>query len=543
MMDPELRCFAVAVPNMDKHKAHNLSLKRLLLPTVLVLLVACLALAVVFFQAVRQLDSTSRQASANAIEAIVDHETARLSVLAYDYSWWDQAVISLVSNPDPEWAQDNIGSYLAETFDLTVSFVIGPEETTMFAFLDGQPSDLDAYSVIGPAVTLLATKARAAPTDEPAPVSAFVASGEELLLISASAITSEQVMEADDDTMPRGVLMLGMLFPNEHIEHFAEIAGAADISLQPVAPSSDRLAIPLIGLDGEALAYLTWTVEAPGAALLDNTIVPIVVALLAALVLILIAFRNAAAVLGHEGRMHKLLQAEQEFAELQSRFIAMSSHKLRTPLSVIQAAAELISGYRDRISSQDVTREADAIIRSVGELDAMIEATTKLERNHLDTDTVPSRNICIEELVADIWNQREDSPALEMTGSAWVHGDERHLRTVLTSILENASKFGVGERPVEVLIKSDGEVVMVRVKDHGIGIASLDLERLGIPFVRGSNAEAFPGNGIGLAVAKHILNWMGGSLHIESELHEGTTVTVRLPVGNEAPMTGGEEQQ
>jgi len=535
-MGPRLRYFAVAVPSMGKDKTHNLSLQRLLLPTVLVLLVACLALAVVFFQALRQLDSTLRQVSAKAVEAIVDHEMGRLSLLAYDYSWWDQAVASLVSNPDPQWAQDNVGSYLSETFDLTVSFVIGSDGATTFAFLDGAPSDVDAGHHVGPALQHLITGARLASADEPVPVVAFVQTGDGLLLISASAITSENVQTGDVDTKPRGVLVLGFEFPNNHVMRFAELAATADVSLEFDLPTDGRQTVILEGVRGGPEAYLTWSTDEPGAALLEEITIPVVFALLAAMGLVFIAFRNASSVIGHEGR----LQVEQEFGDLQSRFIAMSTHRLRTPLSVIQAAAELISGYHDRMSRDDVVREADAIIRSVGDLDAMIVETTKLERHHHETDIVPSQNICIEDLVLEIWDQRESPPPLEVSGRAVVYGDEPRLRTVLASILENAAKFSSGDVPVSVSIELDGQVAVVRVKDHGIGIAPQDLGRLGVPFVRGSNAESFPGNGIGLAVVKHTLNWMGGSLDVESELHEGTTVIVRLPVGEEAPIAGAE---
>jgi signal transduction histidine kinase len=525
-----------------KDKTDKPTLQRLLLPTVSILVVACLVLAVVLSQALRQLDDTTRQASARAVNAIVGHEQELLLILAYDYSWWDQAQTSLVTRPDPLWAEDNIGSYLADTFNLSGSFVVAPDGATTFAFLDGEASEVEVGEILGPDVDVLVARARQAPGDEPSPVSAFVTADDGLLLVAASAITSEQISSSETEGMPRGVLVLAQEFPNDHVVRFADLAGAMGVSLQVAPPSDEQLAFPLPGVDGNPLGYLIWSSDLPGAALLEQIAVPIVIALLAIMGLVLIAFRNVAAVLAHEERLQNLLQVEQEFGDLQSRFIAMSSHRLRTPLSVIQAAAELISRYQNRMSAQDVVREADAIIRSVGELDAMIVETAKLERNQPETESVPTRHVCIEKLVSEIWDRRENRPSLEVSGSAMAHCDERRLRTVLTSILENAAKFSDEKGAVKVSIETDGHGIVVRVMDHGIGIAEQEIGQLGIPFVRASNAESVPGNGIGLAVARHTLNWMGGSLEVQSELHKGTTVTVRLPVGEEKPIAGTVEQ-
>jgi signal transduction histidine kinase len=504
------------------------TLQRMLLPTVLLLTVAVLVLSLVLFDAVRRLDQTAAEAARRAVDGAIEHEVWRVGLLAYDYSWLEEAYALLVVDPDPDWADSNIGGYLAAAFEMDASFVASPENATTFAFLEGEASEATLESVHGPEIWDLIERAREAPHDEPVPVSAFVQTHGEVHLVVASAITSEKAWLSPDSGEIRGVLVLSLHFPNDHFAGLLASQNIKDLGVDAGPVTEKSGAIPLPGLDGEPVAHVIWTAETPGSDLMRQLAVPLVLALLTAAGTIFIAFRNASAIVAHEDRLQTLLEREQEFRAVRDRFLVMSSHRLRTPLAVIQAAAELIAGYRDRMSDAELGREAQAIIQSVQELDALIGATIQLARDRDGTGVSHAETVALETLVSEIWARREDPPALVLKGSATVRGDIVQLNTILAPVLDNAAKFSQGRQPVSVEIESDERGVVVRVRDHGIGIAKDDLPKLGTPFLRGQNAETFSGSGIGLAVATYALNQIGGSLEFESGLRDGTTATITL---------------
>ena len=108
----------------------------------------------------------------------------------------------------------------------------------------------------------------------------------------------------------------------------------------------------------------------------------------------------------------------------------------------------------------------------------------------------------------------------------------RAIRQVLLNLLSNAIKFSSEGESVEVLSERNGGDVLIKVIDHGVGIAADDIEKLGRPFVQAENrySRQFEGTGLGLCVVNGLVGLHGGEIKIESEVGMGTTVIVRLPV-------------
>jgi two-component system, OmpR family, sensor kinase len=112
-----------------------------------------------------------------------------------------------------------------------------------------------------------------------------------------------------------------------------------------------------------------------------------------------------------------------------------------------------------------------------------------------------------------------------------VRGDPARLRQLFLVLLDNAVRYSKSDGAVKVEIGSSGGEVTVRVSDHGIGIPPEELERIFERFRRGGNAAAMneEGLGLGLPVAKAIVEAHKGRIEMASRLGEGTTVTVALP--------------
>ncbi len=114
-----------------------------------------------------------------------------------------------------------------------------------------------------------------------------------------------------------------------------------------------------------------------------------------------------------------------------------------------------------------------------------------------------------------------------------IAGDDRRLEQVVLNLLTNAICHASGSPRIDVRLScADGQVAL-EVQDYGPGIASANLANIFSRFYRGERAEQSPGGGLGLGlyIAREIVVAHGGTIDVHSTLGEGTTFTVRLPVG------------
>ena len=113
-------------------------------------------------------------------------------------------------------------------------------------------------------------------------------------------------------------------------------------------------------------------------------------------------------------------------------------------------------------------------------------------------------------------------------------GDRRQLVSATYNLLENAVKYSDTGSTVRVRARTDGRWVDVAVTDRGIGIPARDLERVFERFYRVDRARSREtgGTGLGLAIVRHVASNHGGEVRVESREGEGSTFTLRLPVGS-----------
>src|SRR5262249_8274917 len=105
--------------------------------------------------------------------------------------------------------------------------------------------------------------------------------------------------------------------------------------------------------------------------------------------------------------------------------------------------------------------------------------------------------------------------------------DKYGLRQVVTNLLFNAIKFGDG-KPIVVSVSEHEGKTIVQVTDHGIGIETEKLDEIFNPFGRGVSARNYGGLGLGLYIARTIVEGLGGNIRVQSKPKEGTTFTVEL---------------
>ena len=233
--------------------------------------------------------------------------------------------------------------------------------------------------------------------------------------------------------------------------------------------------------------------------------------------------------------LDRLLQQERAINALQRRFVAMISHEFRTPLAVIDGAAQRLTRTKGAVTPQFLSDKCvqikGAVVRMV-ELMESILAAGRIATGTIAIDKRPcSLSSVIEECIAhrleiskdhNIRADLADLPAFQMV-------DGVALGRVFTNLLSNAVKYSPNSPEIDVRGWQQGQRVLVTIKDTGIGIDSDDVPKLFEPYFRARSATGIAGTGIGLNIVKEIIELHGGSISVESELGQGTTFILDLP--------------
>lgn len=221
----------------------------------------------------------------------------------------------------------------------------------------------------------------------------------------------------------------------------------------------------------------------------------------------------------------------------QTEFVQNASHELRTPLTVIRTTQELLlDDPHARIVDkfEDITltiEEAERLSR----LTESLLVLTATDAGHLDLETsdVDLRELCTEIVSAygDIALMQEKTLELIEGDDAEVCGDRDKLRQLLAILLDNALKYTSKGDAVRLSIASQGAGAVVMVEDTGIGIDEGDLERVFDRFYRADAARSREtgGTGLGLPIAKGIVEAHGGTICLERGDAGGIAAIVRLP--------------
>jgi signal transduction histidine kinase len=231
-------------------------------------------------------------------------------------------------------------------------------------------------------------------------------------------------------------------------------------------------------------------------------------------------------------------QAKQrELSELKTRFVAMTSHEFRTPLSVIMSSSDMLEAYAQRWSSDKKAEHFSRIRTAAVGMTRMLDAILLIGRSDAGALQLEPRPVELARFCAEVLSAVEQANAGAATilpsvpeQPQWIVADERMLQQVLENLLSNALKYSPQGKPVlcEVALR-DGELLL-RVQDSGIGIAEGDQRHLFETFARGGNVGGISGTGLGLAVVGRAVKLHGGSISVNSQLGVGSEFTVRIPM-------------
>lgn len=233
------------------------------------------------------------------------------------------------------------------------------------------------------------------------------------------------------------------------------------------------------------------------------------------------------------------LERERQMVAQQRVFLAMVSHEFRTPLAVIDGAAQVAQMAAER-APLEVVRHTDRIRRGVRRLLRLLDTWLTQDRIAAGLDAIDPEPVDLAALMQEVLEYgREQAPgrvfelhSLDLPPTLAV--DRDLLRLALRNLVDNALKYSPEGSPVDLGARAGAAEVVLEVADHGMGIPADQLDQAGTSFFRARNAGRIPGLGLGLHLTARIAELHRGRMELDSEEGAGTRVRIRLP----APATG-----
>ncbi|MBD2340812.1 PAS domain S-box protein [Calothrix sp. FACHB-156] len=232
------------------------------------------------------------------------------------------------------------------------------------------------------------------------------------------------------------------------------------------------------------------------------------------------------------------LEKEIELNELKSRFITMTSHEFRTPLSTILSSSELLEHYRHKWTDEKQLIHIHRIQTSVHRMTEMLNdilfigkaEAGILEYHPTSFDLVAYCHNLVAEVQLDHHNQHRIS-FHSQAEFIECYMDEKLLKHILSNLLTNAIIYSPDDSSVNFTLTCQNGRVIFEIQDQGIGIPDTDLPHLFASFHRASNVGNIIGTGLGLAIVKKCVDIHQGEIFVATQLGVGTTFTVILPIG------------
>lgn len=233
----------------------------------------------------------------------------------------------------------------------------------------------------------------------------------------------------------------------------------------------------------------------------------------------------------------RTLQPIEAAHRAQIRFTADASHELRTPLTAMKADTEatLMKESNDPALLRETLQANLEDIESLDKLtDHLVEVSRYDSKTTINKEKLELNQI-IDEVIKQFDHQVQAKKLLikTQTPATEIYGEAHGIRQLLTIILDNAVKYSNKNGTITIKLQKSHKYIIISVKDNGIGIPKADLPHIFERFYRSNNVDQSKlktkGYGLGLPLAKEIVERHNGSINIQSGPETGTIVTVKLP--------------
>ncbi len=239
---------------------------------------------------------------------------------------------------------------------------------------------------------------------------------------------------------------------------------------------------------------------------------------------------------------------QKRLSEMRSDFVNNMTHELKTPISTISLASQMLGDKSIPPESKNIDNLSSVIIDESRRLGYQVEKVLQTAIFDQGKLKLKLKEADINEIILNVINNfsiqiRQKKgliiPSLHAENSL-INIDVVHITNVLTNLIDNAIKYCSRDPEIYLETQNSGEYLMIAVRDNGIGISRHDQKRIFDKFYRIStgNIHSVKGFGLGLSYVKKIVEEHKGFIKIESETYEGTTFRIYLPANNNMTKKG-----
>jgi PAS domain S-box-containing protein len=236
--------------------------------------------------------------------------------------------------------------------------------------------------------------------------------------------------------------------------------------------------------------------------------------------------------------LHVELERERELRDLKSHFISMLVHDFRNPLTALQLGLVLIDKYPERFTMQQVHDKVHSALEHSERINHLIDDVLMIGQMENVSIRFAPEQVEFVDFCRSVFNEFTQSVDgvkhrfvfKDHVTSLLYAVDTGLLRRAITNLLSNAVKYSPEGGKVKLSLSMDNLWIVIRVSDEGIGIPEGDRKRLFDGFHRASNVGGIEGTGLGLAIVKQVVDMHKGRIECESEVDQGTTFIVKLPL-------------
>jgi signal transduction histidine kinase/FixJ family two-component response regulator len=487
-------------------------------------------------------DAREEQLIGNGIKI----EIARVNGGVESQTLWDDAVLHLDNRLDPKWAKQYLTEYLWANGQYNLVYVLDGADRPVYATEDRASIDLTRFEALRSQLAPVIASVRRREVARgplfkgdprvPTPIrdQAIVRSGSNRFIVTADLVQPDNSIGAAPSR--RGAILLaGQRIDSVFLHKIEQEYLVHDLRTVPDRTTArpDELSLRIGPADDPASFRLAWKRNSPTARLL-LTAGP-------SLALVILALASAPLIVLASDRRNQKLKTASEAAKLASQaksgFLATMSHEIRTPMNGIIGMARIMQGNALEAAQREwleiILTSSEALVSILN--DAL--DLSKIESGKLELENEPFAVSDLAQAAASAFSAiaiqkglnlvAEVSPRAEGT----FRGDAHRIRQILHNLLSNAIKFTEHGRIV-LGVDVSGSGLEFVVSDTGCGIAPGRIDRLFEKFVQedASTTRRFGGSGLGLAICKDLTQAMGGTVSVRSQLGEGTTFHVWLPL-------------
>jgi signal transduction histidine kinase len=223
---------------------------------------------------------------------------------------------------------------------------------------------------------------------------------------------------------------------------------------------------------------------------------------------------------------------------MKSNLLSTVSHELRTPLAIIKGYSTLLLDYDEKLENEEKHEYVESIDKATSRLVELVNHILDMSRLDSGLLQLERSSVSISRLIKEAAAEarlRAPGHSIQVNlpaGLPRVRIDTKRIRQVLDNILDNAIKYSDEGTETVISAERQDQEMLISISDHGIGIATEDLDRVFDRMYRAEHRtnQEIGGVGLGLAICRGLVEAHGGHIWIESEERKGTTVFFKLPL-------------